>query len=115
MNKVVRKPWGEYTVIQEWKGHKLKGLLIKPGECTSLQVHKGRQETWHIVKGSGTAEVGDKLIVINEGDVITVPQGEKHRLTALSDLGLVVFEIQTGICEEDDIVRLEDKYGRSSN
>jgi mannose-1-phosphate guanylyltransferase len=115
MNKIFNTPWGQYTIIQEWSRHKLKGLLLKAGECTSLQIHKLRRETWHIVKGRGTVIVGTEVREVEEGDVVEVPKDTPHRIIASDDEGLVIFEVQEGICKEADIVRLEDKYGRSNN
>lgn len=115
MNLPIKKPWGKYIVIKEWKKHKLKGLSINPGECISLQRHKGRQETWFIIKGEGTVEVGSSKKKVAEGDEVVIPVGEKHRITASTSSRIILLEIQKGMCLEEDIERLEDKYGRSCN
>ena len=109
----VKKPWGTYRVLMEKEGFKYKELKIQPGHQLSYQSHRKRSEHWIVM--SGQAEVileGSKQeLKINEH--IFIPQGVKHRLKNPKKTELLVLEIQTGAClEENDIIRYTDDYGR---
>lgn len=107
-----RRPWGSFRVLTEGDGYKVKELFIERDGMTSLQYHKHREEYWIIVKGSGTVIIGDSERVVREGDFIFVPKGVKHRIIGGNE-GLLLIEIWKGdILDENDIVRLDDKYGR---
>ena len=114
MENYVTKPWGEYTNILEEEYCKVKKILIKPGNSPSYQYHLKRSETWVFVKGKGTVILDDEECKVSAGDILTIGVKQKHRVinTSNSD-DLIFIEIQTGeYFGEDDIVRLEDKYGR---
>ncbi|MCL1798409.1 MAG: cupin domain-containing protein [Eggerthellaceae bacterium] len=112
--EVFNRPWGIYktTVLQDHYHSKV--LHIRPNEALSLQCHLHRDECWTIVHGKGFVQVGDSERPVGPGDMISIPKGYKHRLTNTSDSELlVVCEVQIGdYFGEDDIVRLEDRYGR---
>tara|TARA_A100001011_G_scaffold268375_1_gene277522 strand:- start:6319 stop:6675 length:357 start_codon:yes stop_codon:yes gene_type:complete len=111
MNQIEHKPWGSYEVLLDEPNYKVKRIVLNPYERFSLQYHKGREEHWVIVDGSGTVEVkGREYHAIMRSHWVILPK-EIHRATAGPD-GLVFIETQTGICREDDIIRLEDDYGR---
>lgn len=112
-NAVIR-PWGWYVTTLQMPGYKTKVFSVKPGCRLSLQIHNRRKEMWSIVKGEGLCTVGNNIIQISENSLISVPCGAKHRIENLAQTDLVVSEVQIGdYVEEDDIVRLEDDYGRS--
>jgi mannose-1-phosphate guanylyltransferase/mannose-6-phosphate isomerase len=111
----VYRPWGYYESIDAGDRFQVKRIMVKPGEALSLQMHHHRAEHWVVV--SGTARVtrdGDtKLLAENESTYI--PIGTKHRLENPGKTPLFLIEVQSGgYLGEDDIVRLEDVYGRSS-
>jgi mannose-6-phosphate isomerase-like protein (cupin superfamily) len=112
MMEKVGRPWGWYENLQEDDGYKVKRLYIGPNEKISLQYHNYRNEHWIVVVGSGIIELGDIVREIKVGDYIFVPSNSKHRVSGGND-GIVIIEIQLGkICDEKDIVRIQDDYGR---
>lgn len=113
-NAVIR-PWGWYVTTLQMPGYKTKVFSVNPGSRLSLQIHNHRKEMWSIVKGEGLCTVGNNIIQVSENSLISVPCGAKHRIENLSQTDLIVSEVQIGdYVEEDDIVRLEDDYGRLS-
>jgi mannose-1-phosphate guanylyltransferase/mannose-6-phosphate isomerase len=87
---------------------------VKPGASLSLQLHHHRAEHWVVV--SGTAEVvnGDQVLTLTENQGTYIPVGQKHRLSNPGKVPLEIIEVQSGsYLGEDDIVRLEDTYGRA--
>lgn len=108
------RPWGSYKILYEDSNCKVKKITIKPGQAPSYQVHAKRDECWQIVSGIGVARINDELIDVKYGDIITVKRAVPHSISNPSTLeDLVFIEIQTGdYFGEDDIIRLEDKYGR---
>ena len=107
------KPWGKYLNILDENYTKVKQIIIKPGESPSYQYHHKRSEIWVIVKGTVEVRLDDDIKTYGVGDVVNVPVGAKHQPKNIGDEDLVFIEIQLGeYFGEDDIVRLEDKYGR---
>lgn len=112
-HKTVRRPWGSYTVIQEYENCKVKKLLVKPGQKLSIQSHQHRSENWVVVKGKALVLKGDEEIDLTVSQSIIIPKYTKHRLSNIGTDDLEVIEIQTGeYFGEDDIIRYEDDYGR---
>lgn len=114
LHRTAHRPWGTYTVLEEGSHFKIKRLVVKPGQALSLQMHHHRSEHWVVV--SGTAKVvngtSEKLVRINESTYI--PSGTMHRLSNPGTIDLVLIEVQSGqYLGEDDIVRMDDQYGRS--
>ncbi len=108
------RPWGYWESLYLGHAFKVKHIYAAPGELLSLQRHKHRTEVWTVVDGSGTVTLGDKEIAVKPGDSVTIATGEIHR-AAGGPKGLHIIEIQFGdYLGEDDIERLEDKYGRKS-
>jgi len=106
------RPWGRFRVLGEGKNYKVKELYVKEGGMTSLQYHNHREEYWIVVEGSGRAILGGSERELKEGDVVFVPRGVRHRLIGGKG-GILVVEIWKGdVLDENDIVRLEDAYGR---
>ena len=108
-----QRPWGHYEVLLKESGIQVKRIEIKPGQRFSLQKHLKRSEKWIVIAGAGTATIGNKEIFVSIGSFIEVPCGQIHRLKNTGREPLVFIETQFGeYLEEDDIVRLEDDYGR---
>lgn len=111
--KVVQKPWGQYEDIFRSSNVVFKELIILPEESISLQYHALRDEFWYITHGEGFMENGEKKSKVKKGSAIKINKHDRHRITNVSSTDLLIIsELQYGICNEDDIVRIEDKYGR---
>jgi mannose-6-phosphate isomerase-like protein (cupin superfamily) len=113
MEATNKRPWGYFEVLSDAPDHKVKRIVVAPGGVLSLQRHQLRSEHWFVVSGKGKAIVGDKNISLRAGSVLDIPKKAKHRVENSSHENLVIIEVQTGeYFGEDDIERLEDKYGR---
>lgn len=112
--EVVYKPWGKYEVLCNYPGYKVKILTINPGQRISLQRHKWRDEHWFIVYGAGEFSIDEteKSWPMYTGDSYDIEHGFWHRVTNKQQIPLVIVEIQTGDCFEEDIERKEDDYNR---
>lgn len=107
------RPWGSYTVLEEGPRYKIKRIVVNPGEELSLQMHHHRSEYWVVVKGTARVTIGDKEIFIHENESAYVPKSTLHRLKNPGKIHLELIEVQNGeYLGEDDIVRIEDRYGR---
>lgn len=104
------RPWGWFETIEECSNYKVKKLFIKKGCRISLQSHEQRDEHWIVVSGFGNVEIDDVERFIGIGGHIYIPKKHKHRITATKDLEMI--EVQMGVCDEKDIRRYEDDYGR---
>ncbi|MCH8208975.1 MAG: mannose-1-phosphate guanylyltransferase/mannose-6-phosphate isomerase [Nitrospinae bacterium] len=114
IHTTVQKPWGSYTVLEKGERHLLKRIEVFPGEKLSLQSHQHRGEHWVVVSGRAEIQTGDKTITLEENESTFIPKGTKHRLGNPGDTTLTLIETQLGDrLAEDDIVRYEDKYGRT--
>ncbi len=112
MNKIER-PWGWYDVIDEGDRYKVKCIEVKPGEKLSLQKHHHRAEHWVVVEGTALTECNGKERLLAENESTYIPVGSVHRLSNPGKIPLRIVEVQSGsYLGEDDIVRLEDIYGR---
>ena len=111
----VARPWGSYDSVDHGRRFQVKRIVVKPGATLSLQMHHHRAEHWVVV--SGTAEVtnGDKVMLLSENQSTYIPLGQVHRLRNPGKVPLEIIEVQSGsYLGEDDIVRLEDTYGRAN-
>ena len=106
------RPWGRWEEYIFEPNYRVKRIIVFPGKRLSLQLHHLRSEIWVIVQGSGKMTLGDKIFPIHESDIVQIEKGQAHRVENDSDQPLVLIETQLGICPEDDIVRLEDDFGR---
>lgn len=107
------RPWGTYVVLDEAADHKVKRIVVHPHKRLSLQVHRHRSEHWFVVEGSGAVTVGDVVLKVGPGDSIDIPVDTAHRAENIGEVDLMFIEVQHGESfGEDDIVRLEDDYGR---
>ncbi len=107
------RPWGRWEEYLNETGYRVKRIIVHPGQRLSLQRHKLRSEHWVIVAGSGLFTLDDSVTSVNAGDKVFIPVGGVHRIENPEDRDLIIIETQLGICDEDDIERLEDDYGRS--
>jgi glucokinase len=107
--RVVPKPWGEELWWADTLSYVAKRILVRAGQSLSLQYHRQKLETMFFASGAGILVLGDKQIDIRPGLSVTVHPGTRHRVMAASDV--VFFEASTP--EVDDVVRLEDAYGRA--
>ncbi len=113
LHRKVHRPWGWYDSIDEGGRFKVKRIQVKPKASLSLQKHHHRAEHWIVV--SGTAEItnGDKVLTLSENQSTYIPLGEVHRLANPGTIPLEIIEVQSGgYLGEDDIVRINDQYGR---
>lgn len=109
----VFRPWGDYNDIDEGERFRVKRIIVKPGGILSLQKHQHRSEHWVVVKGTGTVTRGEEVWDLGENQSTYIPKGVVHRLENKGDEPLHLIEVQVGdYVGEDDIVRLEDTYGR---
>ena len=113
-HRKVSRPWGWYDSVDAGERFQVKRIAVKPGASLSLQKHHHRAEHWIVV--SGTAEVtrGKETFLLSENQSTYIPIGEVHRLRNPGKVDLEMIEVQSGAyLGEDDIVRLEDNYGRA--
>lgn len=107
----IERPWGNFRQFTKNQISTVKIITVKPNESLSLQKHSNRSEFWHIISGSGSVQIGDIKKETFAGDEHKILVGEIHRLSAGKN-GISVLEIALGDFNENDIVHLEDKYGR---
>lgn len=113
MEKKNIRPWGYYQILSDAPDHKVKRIVVAPGGQLSLQRHKLRSEHWYAIAGEGIAIINGRDQTLCAGCAVDIPQGVMHRLENISTTDLVIIEVQAGTYfGEDDIERLEDKYGR---
>lgn len=113
-HRKVYRPWGSYDSIDMGDRFQVKRIVVKPGAALSLQKHHHRAEHWIVV--SGTAEVtrDEDVFMVTENQSTYLPLGAVHRLRNPGKVPLQLIEVQSGsYLGEDDIVRIEDVYGRS--
>ncbi len=109
----MKRPWGSYHVLHRGKRNKVKRIKVKPGQSISLQYHYHRSEHWTVVRGTAEVTKGDAVFLLCENESTHIPQCTHHRLRNVGVIPLEVIEVQVGnYLGEDDIVRLDDDYGR---
>jgi len=109
----VFRPWGHYQNLEEGPGFLVKRIMVKPGAKLSLQFHHHRAEHWVVVSGTATVTNGDQVLILSENQSTYIPLGARHRLENSAAEPLHLIEVQSGEhISEEDIVRLEDTYGR---
>ncbi|HEY6473213.1 MAG TPA: phosphomannose isomerase type II C-terminal cupin domain [Acidimicrobiales bacterium] len=108
------RPWGNYTVLDDDAvDHKVKRLVVHPGKRLSYQRHSRRAEHWFIVAGTAEVTLDGEVIELHAGDSIDIPLEGAHRVGNAGKTDVVLIEVQHGsYFGEDDIVRLEDDFGR---
>lgn len=108
----VTRPWGSFDMFTHNEASTVKLIYVNEGEALSLQYHNKRQEFWRVISGNPCLTIGDDIKNAKPGDEFLILEGVKHRITAPSG-GVTILEISTGDFDEDDIVRIEDKYNRT--
>jgi mannose-1-phosphate guanylyltransferase / mannose-6-phosphate isomerase len=110
----VHRPWGSYTSLHNGHRVQVKHIMVKPGGKLSLQMHHHRAEHWVVVHGTAKIRRGDDEMMLSEDQSTYIPIGTAHRLENPGKIPLHLIEVQSGsYLGEDDIIRLEDSYGRS--
>lgn len=114
LHRKVYRPWGYYDSIDYGERFQVKRIVVNPGAQLSLQMHHHRAEHWIVVQGTAQVRCGDKTMLLSENQSTYIPLGEVHQLANPGKFPLEIIEVQSGsYLGEDDIVRLEDVYGRS--
>jgi mannose-1-phosphate guanylyltransferase/mannose-6-phosphate isomerase len=110
---LVERPWGSYRSIHNGERVQVKHIVVRPGGRLSLQYHHKRAEHWVVVRGTARVTRGEEVTMLGEDQSTYIPIGMPHRLENPGDTPVHLIEVQTGsYLGEDDIVRLEDTYGR---
>jgi len=113
LHREVFRPWGSYDSLESGPRFQVKRLKIKPGATLSLQMHHHRAEHWVVVAGTARITRGEEVFLLEENQSTYIPIGVKHRIENPGMIPLEIIEVQSGAyLGEDDIVRLEDRYGR---
>ena len=116
INHTEERPWGSFENLLDEEYCKVKRIIVKPGQRLSYQYHHERTEHWVIVQGEAIVTLDDEEYEYHIGDVVEIPVGTKHRVQNNETEDLIFIETQTGTYfGEDDIVRIEDDYGRNKN
>ena len=109
------RPWGNYTVLSDdASDHKVKRIVVHPGKRLSYQRHAKRAEHWFMVAGAAQVTLDGTVTELTPGQAIDIPMGAAHRIANQGVDDVVFIEVQHGsYFGEDDIVRLEDDFGRA--
>ena len=114
LHRKVYRPWGSYDSIDSGDRFQVKRIVVKPGGQLSLQLHHHRAEHWIVVSGTAKVTKGGEEFILSENESTYIPIGESHRLENPGTIPLEMIEVQSGsYLGEDDIVRMEDSYGRT--
>ena len=114
LHREVYRPWGKYDSIDNGKRYQVKRITVKPNEKLSVQMHHHRAEHWIVVSGTAKVSIDGKESLLSENQSVYIPLGAVHFLENPGKIPLELIEVQVGsYLGEDDIVRLEDRYGRS--
>jgi len=111
------RPWGSYTVLSDHApDHKVKRIVVHPGKRLSYQRHARRAEHWFVVAGTAQVTLDGVVTEVEPGQAIDIPLHAAHRVANCGDADVVLIEVQHGTYfGEDDIVRLEDDFGRADH
>jgi mannose-1-phosphate guanylyltransferase / mannose-6-phosphate isomerase len=111
---VVHRPWGSYQTVDAGDGFQVKRIIVRPGARLSLQKHAKRAEHWVVARGTARVTRDEEVFDLEVGESVDIPLGAVHRLECISEAPLHLIEVQLGsYLGEDDIVRLDDEYGRA--
>lgn len=115
LHRRVYRPWGSYESLVVSDRFQVKRIVVNPGQRLSLQMHHHRAEHWIVVSGTAEVTCEDRTFMLGEDESTYIPLGHKHRLANPGRIPLELIEVQSGTyLGEDDIVRFDDQYGRSS-
>jgi len=113
-HREVYRPWGMYDSIDNGTRYQVKRITVKPGAKLSVQMHHHRAEHWIVVSGTAKVTNGEKTYLVTENQSTYIPIGQIHSLENPGVIDLELIEVQSGsYLGENDIVRFDDKYGRS--
>jgi mannose-1-phosphate guanylyltransferase (GDP) (EC 2.7.7.22)/mannose-6-phosphate isomerase, type 2 (EC 5.3.1.8) len=113
IHRLAHRPWGTYEVLIDSEQYKVKRIVVKPGSKLSLQKHFHRNEHWIVVSGTASVTVDQETFLVRANESTYIQMGQVHRLENEGKIDLVMIEVQVGeYTGEDDIVRIEDVYGR---
>ena len=112
MNDLILKPWGYYKDIFRTNNVVFKTIVVSEGEELSYQSHEQRREFWFVASGNGLLTLNSIDIEVSTGDSFTINKRVKHMIKNTGSGNLEIYEMQCGVCDENDIVRYSDKYGR---
>ncbi len=113
LHREVFRPWGSYDSLDQGDRFQVKRLVVHPGGVLSLQLHHHRAEHWVVVSGTARITRGEEVFSLEENQSTYIPVGVRHRIENRGDRPLHIIEVQSGdYLGEDDIVRLDDQYGR---
>ena len=114
LSDIEKRPWGNFHIIAKGNGYQIKEMNINPKNKQSLQKHNHLSEYWQVIEGHGQVRIEDSEIKLKTGDNVYIPIKSLHRLENTGSQNLKIIEIQIGeLISEDDIVRIEDDYGRA--
>ena len=105
------RPWGNFERFTHNEISTVKILTVNPNEELSLQYHHNREEFWRIIDGTGSFTIGDTIKIGQKGDEFFIPKETIHQIKTSND-SVTIIEIAFGNFDENDIVRLKDKYNR---
>jgi mannose-1-phosphate guanylyltransferase/mannose-6-phosphate isomerase len=108
----VKKPWGKFEQYTHNVPCTTKIITVKPGGKLSCQYHHNRDELWVVLDPDAQVEIGDEVLYPEPEEEVFIPRGTVHRLSCYGDRPARILEISFGEFDENDIVRLEDVYGR---
>jgi mannose-1-phosphate guanylyltransferase len=112
----IYRPWGSYDGVVEGERWQVKKIVVNPGASLSLQMHHHRAEHWVVVQGTAVVEKDGVEELVGENQSTYIPLGAKHRLTNPGKIPVEMIEVQSGpYLGADDIVRFEDRYGRTES
>jgi mannose-1-phosphate guanylyltransferase/mannose-6-phosphate isomerase len=112
-HRKIYRPWGYYDSIDTGNRFQVKRIVVNPGAALSLQMHHHRAEHWVVVRGTARVTRGEETFLVSENESTYIPIGTRHRLENPGKVPLEIIEVQSGAyLGEDDIVRIEDAYGR---
>ncbi len=109
---IEERPWGMFEQFCLNEVATVKIITVKPHSKLSLQYHNKRDEFWRVISGNGVFVLGDDVLSVQKGDELFIERGVKHRIET-GDNWIEVLEISFGEFDEDDIVRIDDEYGRN--
>ena len=110
--KYDERPWGNFTVLDEGAGYKVKRIVVLPGKRLSYQKHAQRGEHWFVVQGTARVTLDGIDLMLTRGEYIDIPVGAAHRIENPGEVEMIFIEVQQGdYLGEDDIVRLQDDVG----
>ncbi len=107
------RPWGNYWILEDGAEHKVKRIVVLPGQRLSYQRHRRRSEHWYVIRGVAVVTLDGRDVQVAAGEAVDIPVGTAHRVSNRAETPVELIEVQTGdYFGEDDIERLEDDYGR---